>query len=60
MEVPQGSSLVEPFNTCQMVFKQTMVDMNTERHMNEILAIRQYHMIYTIPYRHSVMGFIQV
>ena len=39
---------------------QMMVDMTTEHHMNDILAIHRYHMIYTIPYRHSVMRFNQV
>ena len=31
---------------------ESMVHMTTEQPVNEILAIRRYHMIYTIPYRH--------
>ena len=37
-----------------------MVDMTAEHPVNEILAICWYHVIYTIPYRHSGMRFIQV
>ena len=29
-----------------------MVDMTLEHPVNEILAIRRYHVIYTFPYRH--------
>ena len=43
-----------------MLYTADMVDMTAERPVNEILAIRRYHVIYTIPYRHSVMRFIQV
>ena len=34
--------------------------MTADTPVNEILAIRQYHVTYTIPYRHSVTRFIQV
>ena len=37
-----------------------MVDMTAEHPVNEILAIRRYHVIHTIPYRLSVTRFIQV
>ena len=37
--------------------KQMMVDMTAEHPVN---AIRRYHGIYAIPYRHSVTRFIQV
>ena len=39
---------------------QTMVDMTAEHPVNEIEAIPWYHVIYTIPCRHTLTRFIQV
>ena len=39
---------------------QMMMDMTAKHPVNEILAIRRYHVIYTIQHRHLVMQFIQV
>ena len=37
-----------------------MVVMTAEHPVNEILAIRRYHAIYTFPYKHFVTRFMQV
>ena len=36
-----------------------MVTMTAQHPVNDILAIRGYHVMYTILYRHSVTRFIQ-